>query len=64
MIASEPMDEDPGLAPLEPGELLHVDGDLNVISAVLFQRPPARQLSLYDLTGNAASSQAEQTARG
>jgi glutamine amidotransferase len=62
VIASERMDEDPGWRLLAPGELLHVDGDLNVFATTPFDRPPAHQLSLEDLTGKAASSQAEKTA--
>ncbi len=64
VIASERMDEDAGWRPLEPGELLHADGDLNVTSTIAFDRPPAHQLSLEDLTGKAASSQTEKTAVG
>ncbi|MGZ4181489.1 MAG: class II glutamine amidotransferase [Solirubrobacteraceae bacterium] len=64
VIASERMDEDAGWRPLEPGELLHVDGDLSVTSTIPFDRPPAHQLSLEDLTGKAASSQTEKTAVG
>jgi glutamine amidotransferase len=61
VIASERMDEDAGWRLLESGELLHVDGDLNVSSTIPFDRPPAHQLSLAALTGKAASSQTEQT---
>jgi predicted glutamine amidotransferase len=61
VIASERMDEDSGWRLLEPGELLHIDGELNVTSTTPFDRAPARQLSLADLTGKAASSQAEKT---
>jgi predicted glutamine amidotransferase len=61
VIASERMDDDPGWRLLEPGELLHVDGDLNV-SSTRIDGQPAHQLSLEDLTGKAASSQAEKTA--
>ena len=64
VIASERMDEDSGWRLLEPGELLHVDGGLNVTSTIAFDRRPARQLSLEDLTGKAASSQAEKTTVG
>jgi glutamine amidotransferase len=62
VIASERMDDDAGWRLLEPGELVHVDGDLNVTSTTPVDRPPAHQLSLEDLTGKAASSQAEKTA--
>jgi glutamine amidotransferase len=59
VIASERMDEDAGWRPLQPGELLHVDGDLKISSTTPFDRPPANQLSLEDLSGKAASSQTE-----
>jgi len=60
VVASEPMDEDAGWRALEPGELLHVDPDLRVTITRALERPPRRQLTLSDLTGKAASSQAEQ----
>ena len=60
VVASEPMDEDAGWRALEPGELLHVDPDLRVTITRTLERPPRRQLTLSDLTGKAASSQAEQ----
>ena len=59
VLASERMDDDPGWKPLESGELLRVDGDLHVTTTQVLDRPPAHQLSLADLTGRAASSQAE-----
>jgi len=64
VIASERMDDDPDWRLLESGELLHVDADLNVTSTTAFDRPPAHQLSLEDLTGKAESSQAEKTTVG
>ena len=60
VVASEPMDEDAGWRALESGELLHVDPDLRVTITRALERPPRRQLTLSDLTGKAASSQAEQ----
>ena len=60
VVASEPMDEDAGWRALESGELLHVDPDLRVTITRTLERPPRRQLTLSDLTGKAASSQAEQ----
>jgi predicted glutamine amidotransferase len=59
VVASEPMDEDPGWRALAPGELLHVDGELKASVTEALARPPARQLTLSDLTGRAASSQAQ-----
>ncbi len=45
LIASEPMDENPGWRALAPGELIHVDSDLNVTSAIALTGLPARPLS-------------------
>ncbi|MGZ4187668.1 MAG: class II glutamine amidotransferase [Solirubrobacteraceae bacterium] len=59
VVASERMDEDSGWRLLEPGELLHIDGGLNVTSTTPFDRSPAHQLTLEDLTGKAATSQTE-----
>jgi predicted glutamine amidotransferase len=57
VFASEPMDEDPGWRHLEPGELVHVDRDLNVTRRIAIDRTPARQLRLEDLHPKAAASQ-------
>ena len=59
VVASERMDEDAGWRALEPGELLHIDPDLQVTITRSLERPPRRQLTLSDLTGKAATSQAE-----
>jgi predicted glutamine amidotransferase len=58
VVASEQMDEDPGWRALEPGELLHVDGRLGSTIEEVLPEPPAQQLTLSDLTGKAARSQA------
>jgi predicted glutamine amidotransferase len=58
IVASERMDEDAGWRLFESGELLHVDADLRVTSTRVLERPPAHQLTLADLTGKAAQSQA------
>jgi predicted glutamine amidotransferase len=58
-VASEPMDEDPGWRALESGDLLRVDADLNVSITRAIDRPPAHQLSLADLSQQAAASQAK-----
>lgn len=63
VVASERMDEDPGWRALQSGELLHVDGELNATRTHVIEHPPAHQLSLADLTGRAASSQASTTPR-
>ena len=63
VVASEQMDEDSGWRALQSGELLHVDAQLGVSIDRVIERPPAHQLSLSDLTGKAASSQASTPAR-
>jgi glutamine amidotransferase len=58
IIASEPMDEDPGWRLMAPGELLHVSGDLRVDSSIVLDSAPATQLTLADLEPRAAAAQA------
>jgi predicted glutamine amidotransferase len=58
IVASEPMDEDPGWRSLQPGELLHVPRTLKVESTIALADPPAHQLTLDDLEGRAAAAQA------
>ncbi|WP_329056175.1 class II glutamine amidotransferase [Amycolatopsis sp. NBC_01488] len=57
VVASERMDEDPGWRNLEPGQLLHVDGDLVATRRQILDRPPRQALRLEDLGGRAAASQ-------
>jgi predicted glutamine amidotransferase len=57
IFASEQMDEHPGWRPLEPGELLDVNGDLEVSSRSVADLPPAHQLRLEDLHPKAAEAQ-------
>jgi predicted glutamine amidotransferase len=57
IFASERMDEDPGWHNLEPGELVHVDRDLQVTRRIAIDRPPAQQLRLEDLLPHVAASQ-------
>ncbi len=57
VVASEPMDEDPGWRLLAPGELVHVDTDLAVHSRIAIDRPPTHLLTLDDLRPEAAASQ-------
>jgi hypothetical protein len=57
VFATEPMDGDPGWRNLEPGELVHVDGELNVVSEIALPDPPARPLTLAELHPRAAGSQ-------
>ena len=61
IVATEPMDADPGWRALDGGELLHVDGELGVTVTTVIDRPPVRQLTLADLDPRAAASQAKAT---
>jgi glutamine amidotransferase len=63
IFASEEMDEDPGWRALEPGELVHVDADLEVTSRIAVDGPPAHQLRLEDLDPRAAASQRDSKRR-
>jgi predicted glutamine amidotransferase len=58
VVASEPMDEDPGWRQMAPGELIHVTGDLRVASAIVLDSAPARPLTVADLEPRAAAAQA------
>jgi predicted glutamine amidotransferase len=58
VVASERMDEDPGWRLLESGELVHVGPDLGITTTRVLDRPPAHQLTLAELGGKAAASQA------
>ena len=57
VFATERMDEDAGWRNLEPGELVHVDGQLVVRSSVVLPDPPAHPITLADLEPRAAASQ-------
>jgi predicted glutamine amidotransferase len=57
IVASEEMDEDQGWRPLQSGELLHVDPNLNVTIRRVIDRPPVHQLTLAQLDPKAATSQ-------
>jgi predicted glutamine amidotransferase len=57
VLASERMDENPDWRLLEPGELLHVAGDLRCASTVPIAAEPADQLTVEDLDQRAAASQ-------
>jgi glutamine amidotransferase len=57
VIATERMDEHPEWRNLASGELLHVDADLRVDSAIVLDEPPAKLLRLGDLDPRAAASQ-------
>ncbi|MFE4198712.1 class II glutamine amidotransferase [Paenarthrobacter sp. NPDC056912] len=57
LIATEPMDHNPGWRPLASGELVHVGPDLAVTSTFPFPDSPAHPLTLADLEPSAAESQ-------
>lgn len=57
VLASEPMDQDPGWRTLETGELLHVGTELKVSSAIALPNPPAHRLELRDLSEHELASQ-------
>lgn len=59
VIASQPMDRDPGWRLLESGELVHVDSELRVSSSVVVSHPPAH---LLELTSQEAVAQGEDQA--
>jgi predicted glutamine amidotransferase len=46
VIASQPMDSDPGWRLLESGELIHVDAELRISSTIAVPDPPAHMLEL------------------
>jgi glutamine amidotransferase len=56
VFASEPMDDDDWQL-LAPGELVHVDADLQLTRQIAFPDPPEHQLRHEDLTAKAAASQ-------
>ena len=58
IVASEPMDEDPGWRALGSGELVHVAPTLELASTIALDRPPTHQLTLDDLHPRAAAAQA------
>ncbi len=60
VVATERMDDDAGWRPLDSGELLHVDAQLQVSSRQVLDAPPAHPLSLADLGERAAASQRPQ----
>jgi len=57
VVASEPMDENPGWNEIESGELLHVGPDLSVRRELILPDPPAKPMQLK---GRAARSQAQE----
>ncbi len=57
ILASEPMNDDHGWQQLSSGDLVHVHADLTVQTQSLLPAPAAHQLTLADLTPDAATSQ-------
>jgi len=57
VVASEPMDEDPGWRQLAPGEMLHVDAHLATRSTIAVDVEPRHRLTLAELDPGAARSQ-------
>jgi glutamine amidotransferase len=57
VIASEPMDEDPGWVPIASGELVHVGRDLGVTRELVIADLPRKQMVL---SGRAVESQAQE----
>src|SRR5262249_13126993 len=57
IIASEPMDDDPGWRLLLPGELLHVDRTLRISSSAPLPATPRHLLTWADLDEAPAASQ-------
>lgn len=58
VVASEPMDQDPGWRLMGSGELLRISETLEVSCTEILTGPPARPLTLEDLTPRARASQA------
>jgi glutamine amidotransferase len=58
VLASERMDADPGWRLLAPGELLHVGDALQLTTRRILEHPPARPLTLEQLSPTAKASQA------
>ncbi|KAA8966313.1 class II glutamine amidotransferase [Mycobacterium sp.] len=57
VFASEPMDDDPGWQLISPGELVHVNADLQIRRDLVLPDPPRYQLRRSDLSPAAAAAQ-------
>lgn len=57
VFASEPMDDDPRWRLLAPGELVHVDAELQISRDVVLPDPPQQQLRHEDLSSAAQVAQ-------
>jgi glutamine amidotransferase len=62
VLASERMDADPGWRLLAQGELLHISDTLEVSTRQILDRPPARLLTIAQLSPRAQTSQAHTVA--
>jgi predicted glutamine amidotransferase len=63
VLASERMDADPGWRLLPQGELLHISDTLELSTRQILDRPPARLLTLAQLSPTAQTSQAHTVAQ-
>ena len=59
VVATERMDDDRGWRELASGQLLHVDPQLDVTVTTIVDGSPVHPLTLADVTGRAAGSQAD-----
>ncbi|MBX3261695.1 MAG: class II glutamine amidotransferase [Labilithrix sp.] len=59
VVATEPMDEDPGWSELRPGELLHVGPNHEVSRTLVLPHPPRRPMRLEDVEARVAATRAE-----
>ena len=57
VVATERMDDEPGWRQIPSGTLLHVSPTLELTEHPILDAPPARPLSLAELTGHAAAAQ-------
>lgn len=57
LIATEPMDPNPGWRPMAAGEMVHVGPDLAVTATFPFPEAPVHPLTLSDLDPSVAASQ-------
>ena len=57
VFATERMDDDPRWRLIEPGELVHVDAELQISSDLVLPDPPRHQLRLEELSAAAQAAQ-------
>jgi predicted glutamine amidotransferase len=57
VLATEPMDDDPRWCLLHPGELVHVDGDLQISRTMILPDPPRHLLRREDLSAPVEGAQ-------